>query len=673
MKRNLLFVALVLVFRIGFAQPGPQEIDSLKHELTLADNDTSRVLILGGLCSYYANYNFDSSNLYGKQGLALAEKRKFLKGKARILCGLARGYQVHGDLPKALELGFKAFQTAGENNDQLGKARSLNEIGSIYGNLGDIPKQMNYLKQAKQIFETNQYETGEDWIREKIYTDFAIGYSFLNNKQLDSALIYFQKAYNKRPLNNFWHKALLLALGNVYLQSGEYKKGLAYEQESIKLCQIKNDPFTEAYGYNTIASFYKEIRQQDSCIYYAKKAFETSWRINDGNIILPASSLLSEQYESKDIKEALFYRKIADSVYKEFTGTKKMLELQKTIAEEQERQRQAENEQIAYQNQLRQNLFLAGLGIMLLVAFLLYRNNRQKQKANALLKQQKEEINIQKNIAESTLTKLRSTQSQLIQSEKMASLGELTAGIAHEIQNPLNFVNNFSEVNKELLEELEGERSKVRSERDEQLENDIIKDLKENEEKINLHGKRADGIVKGMLQHSRASSGQKELTDINKLADEYLRLSYHGLRAKDKSFNADFKTDFDYSISNVNIVPQDIGRVLLNLYNNAFYAVNEKKKTADENYQPTVSVVTKRLNSPLGDGGIEIRVSDNGNGIPQNIVDKIFQPFFTTKPTGQGTGLGLSLAYDIIKAHSGEIKVETKEGEGTTFNIQLPV
>jgi signal transduction histidine kinase len=252
----------------------------------------------------------------------------------------------------------------------------------------------------------------------------------------------------------------------------------------------------------------------------------------------------------------------------------------------------------------------------------------------------------------------------------MASLGELTAGIAHEIQNPLNFVNNFSEVNKELLEELEGERSKVRSERDEQLEDDIIKDLKENEEKINHHGKRADAIVKGMLQHSRASSGQKEPTDINKLADEYLRLSYHGMRARDKSFNAEIKTDFDESIGKINVVPQDIGRVLLNLINNAFYAVNEKKKSyklSAMSYEPLVSVETKKLNDK-----IEIRVSDNGNGIPQNIVDKIFQPFFTTKPTGQGTGLGLSLAYDIIKAHGGEIKVETKGGEGSEFIILLP-
>ena len=267
-----------------------------------------------------------------------------------------------------------------------------------------------------------------------------------------------------------------------------------------------------------------------------------------------------------------------------------------------------------------------------------------------------------------SLENLKSTQSQLIQSEKMASLGELTAGIAHEIQNPLNFVNNFSEVNKELLEELKAERLKPNAEREEALENELINDVISNEEKINHHGKRADAIVKGMLQHSRNSSiGIKEPTNINKLADEYLRLAYNGLRAKDKSFNATLKTKYDESIGNINIIPQDIGRVMLNLINNAFYAVNEKNKNADANYERTVSVIIKKS----GDQ-IFIYVKDNGNGIPQKIVDKIFQPFFTTKPTGQGTGLGLSLSYDIVKAHGGEIKVETKEGEGTEFIIQLP-
>jgi signal transduction histidine kinase len=246
----------------------------------------------------------------------------------------------------------------------------------------------------------------------------------------------------------------------------------------------------------------------------------------------------------------------------------------------------------------------------------------------------------------------------------MASLGELTAGIAHEIQNPLNFVNNFSEVNTELIEELEEEANKGNIDEVKSIANDI----KENEQKINHHGKRADAIVKGMLLHSRASTGVKEPTDINALADEYLRLSYHGIKAKNKSFNTSIKTEFDDRIEKIEIIRQEIGRVLLNLFNNAFYAVNEKKQMDINNYEPTVSLVTKKL-----DKTIEICIKDNGNGILQRDVDKIFQPFFTTKPTGQGTGLGLSLSYDIIKVHGGELKVETKENEGAEFIIQLPI
>ncbi|MBA2760844.1 MAG: histidine kinase, partial [Segetibacter sp.] len=286
--------------------------------------------------------------------------------------------------------------------------------------------------------------------------------------------------------------------------------------------------------------------------------------------------------------------------------------------------------------------------------------------ANRVLQHKNEEI-------QNTLTELKTTQSQLIHSEKMASLGELTAGIAHEIQNPLNFVNNFSEVSVELLDELKND-SLVRLPDDEKIKvEEIIEDLVQNLEKISYHGKRADAIVKGMLQHSRTSTGKKEPTDINALADEYLRLSYHGLRAKDKLFNAIMETKFDENLPKINVIPQDLGRVILNLYTNAFYSVNEKKKQNIAGYQPTVSVSTCYITLPIGEMGVEIRVKDNGLGIPQKVMDKIYQPFFSTKPTGQGTGLGLSISYEIItNAHGGEMTVETKEGEFAEFIIQIP-
>jgi signal transduction histidine kinase len=276
-----------------------------------------------------------------------------------------------------------------------------------------------------------------------------------------------------------------------------------------------------------------------------------------------------------------------------------------------------------------------------------------------------------------SLENLRSTQSQLINSEKLASLGALTAGIAHEIQNPLNFVNNFAEVSNEMITELKGERLKDKEERDEELEGEILQDISQNLGKILHHGKRAESIVKGMLLHSRGSSGHKEPTDINALCDEYLRLSYHGFRAKDKTFNAEYKTDLNPGLPKIHVVPQDIGRVLLNLINNAFYAVNVRRNTIVKTTHalsqtsppsnPTVTVTTKNLGNR-----IEIAVKDNGNGIPEEIKDKIFQPFFTTKPTGQGTGLGLSLAYDIVKAHGGELEVKSIENEGAEFIIILP-
>ncbi|HET9432669.1 MAG TPA: ATP-binding protein, partial [Chitinophagaceae bacterium] len=336
--------------------------------------------------------------------------------------------------------------------------------------------------------------------------------------------------------------------------------------------------------------------------------------------------------------------------------TRNLQQFENIDFEEQQKQLAVETAQKQIRDTWRMYLMLAGLFIILIIVVILWRNNRHRRIAN-------DQLSMQKNSLESALSDLKSAQSRLIHSEKMASLGELTAGIAHEIQNPLNFVNNFSEVNSELAAELEaaaenGDLAEIKS---------LAKDIRENETKINHHGKRADAIVKGMLQHSRSGSGVKEPTDINALCDEYLRLAYHGLRSKDKSFNATIRTDFDKTLGKINVIPHDIARVILNLINNAFYTVGQKQGQKIVGYHPIVSLSTTQSNNH-----VEIRVTDNGNGIPQNVVDKIFQPFFTTKPTGQGTGLGLSISYDIVKAHGGELKVETKEGEGSEFFVLFP-
>ncbi|HET9747449.1 MAG TPA: ATP-binding protein, partial [Chitinophagaceae bacterium] len=387
----------------------------------------------------------------------------------------------------------------------------------------------------------------------------------------------------------------------------------------------------------------------DSSIYFAKKGFTIAQNASFKKWLYETCLILSRVNEKKDPGQALHYHKLAITARDSMFNLQRITQSLNSRFNEQFDQLQSHSARLSYQNRVRMYVSSIVIGFLILLAIILWRNNRQKQKSKAKI--------------ERAYADLKATQQQLIQSEKMASLGELTAGIAHEIQNPLNFVNNFSEVNDELLKELKTEAEKGNLEEVKAIANDIAF----NSEKINHHGKRADGIVKGMLQHSRTNSGQKEPTDINALADEYLRLAYHGLRAKDKSFNVQTKTDFDSSIGKINIVPQDIGRVILNLINNAFYAVHEKRKPAGDLYEPTVSVSTKKTEDK-----IEIKVKDNGNGIPQKVLDKIFQPFFTTKPTGQGTGLGLSLSYDIVKAHGGELNVETKEGEGSAFIIHLP-
>ncbi|HWH63535.1 MAG TPA: ATP-binding protein, partial [Ginsengibacter sp.] len=489
-----------------------------------------------------------------------------------------------------------------------------------------------------------------------------MGNAFRREGILDSSLYYTQKAYTL-SLNSpeiFFFPYVRNCEGEINEALGRTEIAKQFYRDAAIQGIKVNHLFQLSYSYSQLSNIFNRSGRLDSCIYFAKKSLELSQGFFYGTFIPQASNQLSLAFEKLHQPDsALKYLRLSIEVKDKVMNQTKQQQFQMLDFEEQQREEKINLAHQQYIVKIRTFLLIGGLAVLLLIVSLLYRNNKIKQKSNKQLLGKTKEL-------EQAMQSLKDTQSQLIQSEKMASLGELTAGIAHEIQNPLNFVNNFSEVNKELIEELKGERQKAEGERNTILENEMLNDIEVNEEKINHHGKRADAIVKGMLQHSRSSTGVKEPTDINALADEYLRLSYHGFRAKDKSFNAEMKTDFDNSIGKIDIVPQDIGRVLLNLYNNAFYAVSEKAKQQPNGYEPTISVSTKKINNT-----IELTVTDNGNGIPQKVLDKIFQPFFTTKPTGEGTGLGLSLSYDIVKAHGGEIKVETKEGDGSKFIIQL--
>jgi signal transduction histidine kinase len=646
MKKTIILIVLILFINgFGYGQvdkTSSYEIIDLKQQLGKAGNDTTQALIWAGLSYEYAYSDFDSSLLYAQEALKLSEEIDFARGNANALIGFGNLYLRQGNYPQALQYQFKALELSEKFHFKREKAISLMELGFTYQNLSDYPRSIAFSLQARELFKENY------WGGYNVENEIAISNTYMATNKKDSALLCMQKVYDD-TLNKKMLSIILEVLGNIHTSLGNYTIAKQYLQQAISNDIKDNDPYSLIWAYNSTANFYKATNQPDSCIYYAIKGLTLAENIQLNEGILINSLILSTEFEATDAAKALYYRKIHDNIYNKMYGQDKVLALQKTIAEQQERERRVAENRKANENRLKQLAFIGGLSILLLVALLLYRSNRQKQKANKVL--------------ETTLSNLKSTQAQLIQSEKMASLGELTAGIAHEIQNPLNFVNNFSEVNKELLEEMKDEIDKGNFDEVKILASDLI----DNQEKINHHGKRADAIVKGMLQHSRSSSGVKEPTDINALADEYFRLAYHGLRAKDKSFNAKFETNFDNSIGKINIIPQDIGRVILNLINNAFYTVSEKKKQLNGTYEPTVTVTTLKHN-----GKIEIKVKDNGNGIPQKVLDKIFQPFFTTKPTGQGTGLGLSLSYDIVKAHGGEIKVETKEGEGAQFVISLP-
>jgi signal transduction histidine kinase len=407
----------------------------------------------------------------------------------------------------------------------------------------------------------------------------------------------------------------------------------------------------------------------DSAMKYARLAATASNRSSEQLLKLETALLLQQLYAEQNLTDSAYkYLLQATALKDSLFGPEKLAAVQLLSIKEAEKIERAAQKKLTEQKLATTNLKISVLLAVIIgisaLSIVLIRNNKQKQKANLLLQKQKQETVNQKDKLEITLANLRTTQSQLIQAEKMAALGELTAGIAHEIQNPLNFVKNFAEVNTELLEELdqandEGKRREVKA---------ITIELKDNEKKIVQHGRRADAIVKGMLQHSRGATGERQLANINALVEEYLRLAYHGYRAKEQSFNADLTTGFDSRIEEMDLVPHEIGRVLLNLFNNAFYAVQQKRALLNGQYQPLVLVSTKKEGNQ-----VHITVRDNGTGIPPRVAEKIFQPFFTTKPTGEGTGLGLSLSYEIVtKGHGGELKVESKEGEGSEFVIVLP-
>ncbi len=685
---------------IAGQQENPYLIN-LYTSLAVASNDTARMEVYNKLGSYYSQEDRDSSNFYLEKALFIAAGSNLKYDEASILLTMGANMMQQEKFSMSLEFYLKSLNIAKDpaiektirhlspgQNPMTARMLLLSGCYDLIGLLNAYTGNwiVNTKNQLKNYREAEKYAKAAENRSQLAYVNFHMGIAYMSEGKLDSAFMLFKKAistFSELKDKGGLGRAMKY-LGDAYAKMGNLDLAANTVLQSIAILKETNDHLHLGLGYISLSSVYTGLRKNDSALYYAReslKIFEKrkdqGWKRDSYNLI---SSCFDQLGESDS---ATVYLKLAKSLSDSLSVEvrKNLLAFQDVVVGEQVKLEKLEKEKIETREKLRIYSLLSGILVFIVIVFILYRNNQHRKKTNETLRQRNEKI-------ENTLHQLKSTQTQLIQSEKMASLGELTAGIAHEIQNPLNFVNNFSEVNKELLTELKDEIKNGNLDVVNALADEVIS----NEEKISHHGKRADAIVKGMLQHSGSGSGKKEPTNINILADEYLRLAYHGFKAKEKSFEAELKTEFDPLIGTINIVPQEIGRVLLNLFNNAFFAVHEKMKIDDKTYRAGVTISTRKVtaseNSLLSAGAalihqsppvggrstnsIIISVKDNGNGIPDKIKEKIFQPFFTTKPTGQGTGLGLSLSYDIVKAHGGELSVETNVGEGSSFILQIP-
>ena len=651
-----------------YAEYSQKRIDSLQYVFRHTTDDKARMAACRDIGGYYSESKTDSAFYFHTMQLQIAQKLNLMLWVADANDLLAYVITRMGKYTVALQHSLKAIKIAEnpetekdiwkiskfskDNNPRRARltvlANSYHDMGHIYNAVGDDEKMLASFFKAKKIAE----DIKDQELLSMVYMNLGNSYFRLN--KLDSALVYERDALLNAEVASFkfYSGRIFSSIGEIYSKKGDYDSARMYLSKSIRTNEAQKNISQMAYSCICMANLLRDIGDLDSSLYYARTAV-TAYTVNgEPARQLDAFIALSSTFKKlHNIDSAFVYQELAMALKDSIISADKIKQFENIGFDQVLKVQELEKEKVITQNRNRTYAFIFGSFVFVLIGSILYRKNREKQKVNKIL--------------ETTLNNLKSTQSQLIQSEKMASLGELTSGIAHEIQNPLNFVNNFSEVSEELVAELKEELINGDLEEAKGISDDVIQNL----QKIKHHGQRASDIVKSMLQHSRTSSGQKEPTNINTLADEYLRLAYHGFRAKDKSFNAQFKTELDPSLPKVNVVAQDIGRVLLNLINNAFYVVSEKSKSGVEGYEPTVTVRTKRINH-----SIEIRVKDNGDGIPANVINKIFQPFFTTKPTGEGTGLGLSLSYDIItKGHNGSLEVDTTEGVGTEFIIQLPM
>jgi two-component system, NtrC family, sensor kinase len=649
--------------------------DSLMSVIDLQKGDTNEVRALAMMA--ILSDSPDSGILFGDRGITLAKSLNDKKGEADCLYGCALRFSEKRNLNQSVFYCLKAVDVFNQIKDYRGVAETELLLQGAYRDLEDYDNALIFGKSGEQLSLSFKLNSKYDYPGHRFAPLFLaeIAGTYLARNQLDSSRFYIQKAIDQNELfhGSVWNFPIYL-LGRIQTFQGNYTAAFQNFRKALPLAVLNQFYSDTLQIFSGLSEAFLRTGQLDSAIHFAKIVVLHRY---DGETTYTQNAIesLAKAYKLKGEKDsALKYTEFRNFYKDSLQNSKVLIDIQNFSFAQKLKQQEEVAAQLRYKEQLRFYLLASGILIILLISLFQWRNSRQRQKAYALLEKQKWETDQQKEKTEKALSELKATQTQLIQSEKMASLGELTAGIAHEIQNPLNFVNNFSDLNIELTEELENEMKKGDFEKAKGIAMDIVT----NQEKISRHGKRAEAIVKNMLQHSRTSTGQKEPADLNMLAEESLRLSYQSAHGKNKNFISHLQTQFDETIGRLNINPQDFRRVFLNLFHNAFYAVQEKANLLPKEfpgegsnrpeYIPAVSVTTKRVNN-----NIEIIVKDNGIGVAQKVIDKIFQPFFTTKPPGQGTGLGLSMSYDIIKSYGGQIKVNSREGEFTEFCIELPI
>ena len=722
-----------------------ERIDDFKAMLDTIQDKKSRMQLYNEVGKSYSLSDPDSSILYFTKMLPLAEELNVMELVAfgHSSCGYANlrkgafgsALTAYNKVIEVVESPryIKFIMPNGTKEERLEHQQrwmaAMNKnIGEIHERIGNRQKALNSYMSALEVFEQLKDTINMGWTYQ-----FLASY-FHYDDQIEQSILYGDKCIDalSQTNNDLWLASTVTLQGLNYLKLKNYNEARKYLDEGIAMSKSEYNQYALGTGLITLAELNLELQDLEKSYTYALEGHSISKGLDhalgsymSSQVLVNSSAVLAEIHRRKGaLDSADYYMQLYAALNETMNANhlKSLSNFQNVLSAENERLQALEKEKLTFRNNLKLALLLAGLGIVGLLAWIFNRNAKKERKTNDQITKAYDE--------------LKATQTQLIHSEKMASLGELTAGIAHEIQNPLNFVNNFSEVSGELideaLEEIDNDPAEAK---------DILNDLKGNLERINHHGGRASSIVKGMLAHSREGSDEKVPTDINALCDEYIRLSYHGLRAKDKTFNAEFELDLDEHLPKIDVVPQDIGRVLLNIINNAFYACTERLVLSEveggqsacaergrsactergrsavnntklagsplgaggekgqiqpltpngeqqtvERYNPLVTLKTEVISSldgmdglsPRGEKaeaekGVTITITDNGTGMSQATIDKIFQPFFTTKPTGEGTGLGMSISYDIVtKGHGGTIKVKSELGQGTSFIISLP-